>query len=134
MTLINPNGLNDVLQDPLLLSSGVAYTHALATRPGQCIFSHLPRDFCVHVLEFLPTSSVLALRLAFRIMASVPLGLGYWRSRFEFPNELSHIKLPKNLFAARSVVVLLTGHFCVIACYSQFLATPVFRTEPGSLS
>ena len=43
---------------------------------------------------FLPTTSVRNVRLASKVLASVPLGPSFWRSRFAYPNELCHVRLP----------------------------------------
>ena len=64
-------------------------------------FSHLPKEILVQIISFLPTPSVQAVRLASRTMASVHLPVSYWHSRFQFPNELCHIKLPSHLSPGR---------------------------------
>ena len=51
----------------------------------------------LNVLCYLPTSSVQCLRLASCSMAAVKLSSAYWRSRFEWSNELCYIQLPSNL-------------------------------------
>ena len=57
-------------------------------------FSVLPTEICIAIFCCLPTRSVNNLRLASRSMAVVYLTPAYWRSRFEWPNELCHIKTP----------------------------------------
>lgn len=59
--------------------------------------SRLHVELRVNVLCYLPTSSVQCLRLASRSMAAVKLSSTYWRSRFQWPNELCYIRLPSNL-------------------------------------
>lgn len=51
------------------------------------------------IFYLLPTTSGQALHLTPRSMASGPLSSSFWRSRFEFPNELCHISLPQRLQA-----------------------------------
>ena len=58
------------------------------------IFSKLPKELLLEVLRFLPTASVQNARLASKVMASAPFGTNFWRSRFAYPNELCHFRLP----------------------------------------
>ena len=54
----------------------------------------LPAEIVIIIFGFLPTASVHALRLASRTFGSVKLNSTYWRTRFDYPNELCHICLP----------------------------------------
>lgn len=58
------------------------------------LFSKLPPEICTMIFCHLSSQSVTNARLASRSLATAPLTSLYWRSRFEWPNELSHIKLP----------------------------------------
>lgn len=60
-------------------------------------FSCLPPELLMEVLCLLPTASGQAVRLASRAMASIRLSSSFWRSRFDFPNEFCHVKLPQRL-------------------------------------
>lgn len=55
---------------------------------------HLPAEIVLHILGFLPTASVQALRLASRNFGSVELNSTYWQTRFDYPNELCSVRLP----------------------------------------
>ena len=57
-------------------------------------FSRLPEELLLEIICFLPTASIQNARLASKVMASVQLGTSFWRSRFEYPNELCHIQVP----------------------------------------
>lgn len=61
------------------------------------IFSRLPVEILTEILVLLPSTSVRSLQLASRATASLHLSSRYWRSRFEFPNELCHVTLPPAL-------------------------------------
>ena len=64
---------------------------------GGDIFARLPEEVLTEIFVLLPSASVRDLQLASRRMASVHLSSRYWRSRFDFPNELCHITLPPAL-------------------------------------
>lgn len=85
-------GLNERTQNPPLLETE-SQTIQFTCNTND-IFMRLPQEILQELLCFLPTSAVQAVRLASRSMAAVPLSATYWRSRFQFPNELSHINLP----------------------------------------
>ena len=58
---------------------------------------NLPAELRSTVLELLPSTSVANLRLASRAMSTMPLASRFWRSRFQYPHELSHVALPPGL-------------------------------------
>ena len=92
----NPNKvdeINEILGNPPTLSAEDASLQPTSKPRGQCIFSRLPEEILVQLFGFLPTSSVLAVRLASRTMASVLLASRFWRSRFNLPHELCHVRL-----------------------------------------
>lgn len=62
---------------------------------------NLPAEILMTILCFLPTSSVRALRQASRSFASLQLSSTYWRSRFAYPNELFHVRLPSTLLSGQ---------------------------------
>lgn len=95
-------GLDEILNDPPLLPSGFQIRKTPLTSEEDDLFSQLPQEILQEILCLLPTSSVQAVRLASHVMAAIPLTFSYWRSRFEFPNELSHIKLPQALFPSQT--------------------------------
>lgn len=64
---------------------------------GSDFFAKLPSELLDEILVQLPSTSVRNLELDSRKMASVNLSSKYWRSRFEFPNELCHVRLPEAL-------------------------------------
>lgn len=90
-------GLDNVLETPPLTSTAGDLALFESTSSGNCCFSRLPEELLIQIISLLPTESVNAVRLASRSVASVYLATSYWRSRFDFPNELSHIKLPPKL-------------------------------------
>ncbi len=87
-------GFDELLANPPLQSTASTSTPIQFTDEGGDILSRLPTEILMDVLVLLPTPSVRNLQLASRKMASVPLGSRYWRSRFQYPNELCHITLP----------------------------------------
>lgn len=100
----NVQGFTELLENPPLASK--------SSNPSSIIpwkghtrdpFSRLPTELLMEILCLLPTSSGQALRLASRAMASVTLSSSFWRSRFHFPNELCHIRLPQRLQAGPQV-------------------------------
>ena len=89
---------NQLLNDPPILSPNAEETcvresSGVAADP----LSRLLVELRLNILCHLSTSSVQRLRLASRSMAAVKLSSAYWRSRFEWPNELCYIQLPSNL-------------------------------------
>lgn len=62
-----------------------------------CPFARLPQELLLSILTLLSTPSVGAVRVATPSMAIVELSMTFWRSRFEFPHELSHISPPSTL-------------------------------------
>ncbi len=90
-------GFDELLANPPLESSASTSTPIQFIDEGGDIFSRLPTEILMDVLVLLPSPSVRDLQLASRKMASVPLGSRYWRSRYEYPNELCHITLPTAL-------------------------------------
>ena len=96
----NVGNIDQVLVNPPLRSSE-ENTPIKTSIIGHCPFSHLPAEILVQILSFLPTPSVRNMRLASRLVASVHLPVAYWHSRFQYPNELSHITLPAHLSNGR---------------------------------
>lgn len=94
-------GIEEILNNPPLLQSGLQTRETSLTAKEDHLFSRLPQEILQGILCLLPTSSVQAVRLASRVMAAIPLTFSYWRSRFEFPNELSRIELPQALFPSQ---------------------------------
>lgn len=90
----------ELLDDPHLASCCFNTSTVIRWRDDtQDPFSRLPKELLMKIPCLLPTTSRQALRLTSTSMASVPLGSSFWRSRFEFPNELCHISLPQRLQA-----------------------------------
>ena len=79
-----------IFADPPRLIANSKQNYPIPSR-NQEIFSRLPIEILDMVLCFLPTSSIWAIRLASRFLASVPLTNNFWRSRFDFPHELCHV-------------------------------------------
>ena len=96
-------GFDDLLANPPLESA------ANMPSPTQCIenptdiFSRLPNDILEDILLLLPSAAVRDVQLASRRMASVHLSSNYWRSRFDFPNELCHVPLPLALLKSGKI-------------------------------
>ena len=94
---------DDMLANPPLESA------ANIPSPIQCIenrtdiFSRLPNDILEDILLLLPSAAVRDVQLASRRMARVHLSSNYWRSRFDFPNELCHVSLPLALLKSGKV-------------------------------
>lgn len=86
----------NLIQHPPLMSTDRAPSISWPTRSGEP-FSKLPVEILHIIMRLLPTPSVLALRLASRIIASVPLANSFWHSRFDVPHELCHVDLSKLL-------------------------------------
>ncbi len=90
-------GLDDLLADPPLESTTDTWPRVQFIGNGRDIFGLLPEEILIEVLVLLPSASVRDSQLASRKMASVHLSSRYWRSRFDFPNELCHVELPPAL-------------------------------------
>lgn len=95
-----PN-VNELLNSPPLLSFNEqpSYIPPLAGSQVDGL-PHLPAEIVLHILGLLPTASVKAVRLASRDFGSVVLNSTYWQTRFYYPNELCHIRLPST-FSSR---------------------------------
>ena len=92
----NAQGLAELLEDPPLARSHPNLsTNNSWTVDNHDPFSRLPTKLLIEVLCLLPTTAEQALRLASRVMASVSHSSKFWRSRFDFPKELCHIRLPQ---------------------------------------
>lgn len=90
-------GFDRLFASPPLESAAKMSPRVRFIENGLDIFSRLPEEIITEILVLLPSASVRDLQLASRKMASVHLSSRYWRSRFEFPNELCHVKLPPAL-------------------------------------
>ena len=90
-------GFNELFINPPLESITDIPDRVQFTEDGDDVFARLPEEVLTEVLVLLPSASVRDLQLASRRIASVHLSSRYWRSRFEFPNELCHITLPPAL-------------------------------------
>lgn len=103
--VMNPDHFEDVgggfLTPPRATPGNAPPILEASTRTPYC-FSKLPEELLFQIMFLLPTASVNAVRLASRAMAAVHLAKIYWQSRFEYPNELSHIKLPSALWAGHT--------------------------------
>ena len=89
-------GFDDLIANPPPLESAPNVAPRIQfVDNGSDIFSKLPSELLDEILVLLPSSSVRDLQLASRKMASMHLSPKYWRSRFEFPNELCHVKPPE---------------------------------------
>lgn len=103
----NPDSLKEfdqLMPDPPLPPSSTT-SHVLF-RPGlggPDIFSRLPEELLAEIVSFLPTISTQSVRLASRTMASTHLSAKFWRSRFAYPNELCHIRLPTELLRGSQI-------------------------------
>ncbi|KAL8786433.1 MAG: hypothetical protein Q9195_008203 [Heterodermia aff. obscurata] len=94
----NTKGLDAILQSPPLRTTDRQTT--LPVKPTSntaCPFSRIPEELRLQILTLLPTPSIPSIRLASRSMAVIPLTRSFWRSRFAYPNELSHLTLLPNL-------------------------------------
>ncbi|CAD6592550.1 MAG: hypothetical protein ASARMPRED_006397, partial [Alectoria sarmentosa] len=90
-------GFDDLLANPPLEHDANLSPQIPFVDDAGEILSRLPVEILTEILVLLPSTSVRALQLASRTMASLHLSSRYWRSRFEFPNELCHVKLPPAL-------------------------------------
>ena len=87
-------GFHELFINPPFESSTDKTGRTQFTDDGSDIFARLPEEVLTEIFVLLPSASVRDLQLASRRMASVHLSSRYWRSRFDFPNELCHITLP----------------------------------------
>lgn len=81
-------------------TKGVTDVGHLPTSPSKnhsLGLDNLPAELRSMILELLPSTSVANLRLASRAMSTMPLASRFWRSRFQYPHELSHVALPSGL-------------------------------------
>ena len=87
--------LTQLIHHPPMISS-----HILSLNPDQSnvnaedVFSQLPEELLLDIMCLLPTTALQNVRLASKAVAYVPLGPSFWLSRFEFPNELCHVRVP----------------------------------------
>ena len=87
--------LAQLMQHPPMIPSNIlSLNHIHSNVDVEDGFSQLPEELLLDIMCFLPTASVQNVRLASKIIASVPLGPSFWRSRFAYPNELCHVRLP----------------------------------------
>lgn len=118
-----PN-VDDLLNSPPLISNEQpSYILPLAASAGDG-FPHLPSEIVLHILGHLPTASVQALRLASRNFGSVNLNSTYWQTRFDYPNELCHIRLPSTFLSKQREDVHIDW---------RKLCEKLFRPEPNYL-
>lgn len=92
-------GFDDITQNPPLAPTGKVSPpiKIKSSNKSTCPFARLPQELLLGILTLLPTPSVGAVRVATPYMAIVELSMTFWRSRFEFPNELSNITAPNTL-------------------------------------
>lgn len=90
-------GFDNLLANPPLVSTASNSPRMQLTDNSRDIFSCLPVEILAEILVLLPSASVRDLQLASRKVASLHLSSRYWRSRFEFPNEVCHVTLPPAL-------------------------------------
>lgn len=90
-------GFDQLFASPPFKSSATMSPPIRFTESGNDIFSRFPEEIITEILVLLPSASVRDLQLASRKIASAHLSSRYWRSRFEFPNELCHVELPQAL-------------------------------------
>ena len=94
----NSQGFESLLANPPLQAATAESPHHISmVTHVHDTFYRLPEELLLEIICLLPTASVQGLRLASRAIASVHLNTGFWRSRFMFPNELCHIRLPSGL-------------------------------------
>lgn len=87
-------GFDQLLASPPLESAATMSPRVRFIENGGDIFSRLPEEIITEIVVLLPSALVRDLQLASRKMASVHLSSRYWRSRFQFSNELCHVRLP----------------------------------------
>ena len=87
--------LTQLMQHPPMIPSNILSLNSIQSNvDAEDGFSQLPEDLLLVIMCLLPTTSLQNLRLASKVIASVPLGPSFWRSRFAYPNELCHVRLP----------------------------------------
>ena len=96
-------GFDELLANPPLESAANLSPRIQCADDEGDIFSSLPAEILTEILVLLPSASVRNLQFASRKIASVHLSSRYWRSRFEFPNELCHVRLPPALLKSGQV-------------------------------
>ena len=96
-------GFDELLANPPLESAASMSPRIEFTDDGGDIFHRLPAEILTEILVLLPSTSVRDLQFASRKMASIHLSSRYWRSRFEFPNDLCHVRLPPALLKSGQV-------------------------------
>lgn len=96
-------GFDELLAHPPLESAANLSPRIQCGDDEGDIFSCLPPELLTEILVLLPSASVRNLQLASRKIASVHLSSRYWRSRFDFPNELCHVRLPPALLKSGQV-------------------------------
>lgn len=96
-------GFDELLANPPLESTANRSPRTQFFDHGGDIFSRLPNELLGEVLLLLPSASVRDVQLSSRKMASLHLSSRHWRSRFEFPNELCHVRLPPALLNSGQV-------------------------------
>ena len=96
-------GFDDLLANPPLASATDIAPKIKFIDNGSDTFSRLPEEILSEITVLLPSASVRNVQLASRRMASLHLISRYWRSRFDFPNELCHVKLPSGLLKSSQV-------------------------------
>lgn len=96
-------GFDELLANPPLEPAGNTSPRINFPQNGGDGFSRLPVEILTEILVLLPSASVRDLPLASRAMASVGFCSRYWRSRFEFPNDLCHVRLPPALLESGQV-------------------------------
>lgn len=97
------SGFDNLLANPPLEPTANMSPRIQFADDGGDLFSCLPEEILTEILVLLPSASVRDVQLASRKMASVHLSSRYWRSRFDFPNELCHVKLPPPLLKSGQV-------------------------------
>lgn len=106
------NGFDELLANPPLESAANISPQIQFVDDGGDIFSRLPAELLEEILVLLPSTSVRDLQFASRKVASVHLSSRYWRSRFNFPNELSHVRLPPALLQSGREQLIDWRHLC----------------------
>lgn len=96
-------GFDEILANPPLEPAATMSPRMQFTDDEGDIFACLPEEILTEILVLLPSASVRDVQLASKKMASVHLSSRYWRSRFDFPNELCHVKLPPALLKSGQI-------------------------------
>ena len=96
-------GFDELLANPPLESAANMSPRIEFTDDGGDVLHRLPAEILTEILVLLPSASVRDLQFASRKMASIHLSSRYWRSRFEFPNDLCHVRLPPALLKSGQV-------------------------------